>query len=505
LQSPVAAPLYPIVKRCMAKQPARRFQSMADVTAALQLVSPQAADAQPSIAVLPFANMSRDADDEFFSDGLSEEIISALSGIGGLKVIARTSAFAFKGKHEDIRRIAESLGVLNVLEGSVRRSGTRLRVTAQLIQAGDGTQLWTERYDREMADVFAVQDEIAAAITAALRVKLTPPPAGARRHEPSPAAHEAYLKGLHQFRLHEPDGFAATEQFLQNAIALDPEWPEPHSVLAERYLAMAMFGMRPLSEAIPVARSAARRTLGLRPSDPAAHAVLGGIAAVHDYDWDGSAREFREALASESAPPAVHSAYAFYYLLPLARFDEALDEHGKAIALDPLNGWWQARRLVILMCAGRYDDAIALARQAIDSGRADHLHYAVIAQSSFLAGGSPEDSLAAAEQGLRLAPWHAGLAGLAAGLLTTLGDEERARTLLAAMRGGMTAQGMVNYHLIRSEIDSAIDWYERDIEQRQPLAAHFAAAHFLRPVRANPRWARLAKMMNLVDAKESTR
>jgi tetratricopeptide (TPR) repeat protein len=255
--------------------------------------------------------------------------------------------------------------------------------------------------------------------------------------------------------------------------------------------------MRPLSEAIPVARAEALRTLELRPAHPAAHAVLGGIAAVHDYQWDASAREFQQALAAESSPPAVHSAYGFYYLMPLGRFSEALEQHERAIGLDPLNGWWQARRLAILMCAGRYDEAIAVARRAIASGRGDHLHYGVLGQCLLFAGGTAEEALEAADHGLRLAPWHAGLAGVVAALLTKRGEDERARTILAGMRGGMTAQGMVNYHVLRSEIDSAIDWYERDIEQRQPLAAHFAAAQFLSPLRTSPRWARLAAMMNL--------
>ena len=175
LESPAAE----LVKQCLAKQPSRRFQTMADVKAALlqlrsQRIAP--AHAAPSIAVLPFANMSRDPDDEYFSDGLKDEIINALAQVPGLKVIARTSAFAFKGKNDDVRRIADMLGVTNVLEGSVRRAGGRVRVMAQLILAADGTHLWSQRYDREMTDIFAIQDEIAAAIADALKVKLNPAP-----------------------------------------------------------------------------------------------------------------------------------------------------------------------------------------------------------------------------------------------------------------------------------------------------------------------------------------
>ena len=174
----------------------------------------------PSIAVLPFANMSQNADDEYFSDGLAEEIINALAQVPGLKVIARTSAFAFKGKNEDIRRIAETLGVTNVLEGSVRRAGSRIRVTAQLILGRDGTHLWSQRYDREMADIFAVQDEIAAAIAGALKLKLSPAP---ERRMPSLPAYEAYLRYRYYQWHFTPEDSQRSRECLEQALALDPE------------------------------------------------------------------------------------------------------------------------------------------------------------------------------------------------------------------------------------------------------------------------------------------
>src|SRR5262249_22492238 len=204
LDSPASA----IVMRCLGKRPTERYQTMAQVKAALTEVTRQTITSKkPSIAVLPFANMSRDPDDEYFSDGLAEEILNLLAQIPGLTVIARTSSFAFRGKEQDITTIAAALRVNTILEGSVRRVGNRIRVTAQLINAKYGSHLFPERYDREMTDVFAVQDEIATAITAVLRMKLIAQPAQRRQHIPGIPAYEALLKARHYFRQMTPEGF----------------------------------------------------------------------------------------------------------------------------------------------------------------------------------------------------------------------------------------------------------------------------------------------------------
>ena len=219
-----------VVMRCLAKNPADRYQTMAEVSRALEDTSLTPAMRPPSIAVLPFANLSGDKENEYFSDGLAEEIITELTRIPGLKVIARTSAFAFKGRNEDVRRIAEALGVTKVLEGSVRRAGDRIRVTAQLISAADGTHMWSERYDRSMADVFAIQDEIAQSIAKTFRMKMARK-AGLRAHTPALPAYEAFLRGRDLlFRL-TPDSWARAKGWLNQAIELDPAYADPHMVL----------------------------------------------------------------------------------------------------------------------------------------------------------------------------------------------------------------------------------------------------------------------------------
>ncbi len=223
--APLDAPpaLRHIVTRCLSKSAADRFQSATELRTALEDAAIARSEKKPSsIAALPFVNMSGDKENEYFSDGLSEEIINALAQIRGLRVIARTSAFAFRGKEQDIRKIADALSVRTVLEGSVRRVGNRIRVTAQLIDAADGSHLWSERYDREMADIFAIQDEIAASIAAALKMKLVQP-VSAGRHTPKIDAYHAVLRARFYLSKLTPETIARARECLEQAIAIDPE------------------------------------------------------------------------------------------------------------------------------------------------------------------------------------------------------------------------------------------------------------------------------------------
>jgi serine/threonine protein kinase len=255
---PLSAPasLERVVRRCLHKQPGLRYQTMAEVRKELEEIAREvtaspARQQQPSIAVLPFANMSADKDNEYFSDGLAEEVINALTHIPGLKVIARTSAFAFKGKEDDIRRIAEALGVANILEGSVRKAGNRIRVTAQLITASDGSHLWSQRYDRELADVFAVQDEIAQSIAQALQMQFAGTPQTRRRHTPTLAAYEAFLKARHQLDQLTAESLARGHAYLEQAIRLDPDYALAHNYLGEYYFSLA--ALMPAHQTMPQA------------------------------------------------------------------------------------------------------------------------------------------------------------------------------------------------------------------------------------------------------------
>jgi eukaryotic-like serine/threonine-protein kinase len=497
LQTPAA--LDGIVRRCLQKASEQRFQAMADVKTALEQLSAKPADPRRSIAVLSFADMSAGRDHEWFSDGLAEEIINALTRIPDLKVIARTSAFAFKGRQEDIRRIAEALGVAHVLEGSVRKAGTRVRVTAQLITAADGSHLWSERYDREMVDVFALQDEISHAIAGALQVALVGQP-GPARHTPKMPAYEAVLKGRHHMLRHTPSSFARANDCFEQAISIDPLYAKPHANLGSSYLFSAMLGLRSLREAMPLIRAEANEALALDPSDPSPHSLLASVAAAYEYDWKAAAEHFAMALAGASVSSDAHWAYASLYLQPLGRFNEAVSHMEHAVERDPVNAHWRGVLASHLTHARRYEEAIRQAKEALEIDESS-LAPPVTLGEAFISLGRWEEAAAVLEKSHRLHPQEAMSTGMLAGALVQMGQQERANGLMRDLgEAPRPLMGRVLYHLACSEMDQAADWYERAINARDPFALVFANVPFADAFRASARWPKLARMMNLPDA-----
>ncbi len=495
LDAPAA--LVRVVTRCLAKQPGDRFQSMADVAAALAQIRHQPTNASPSIAVLPFANMSRDPDDDYFSDGLAEEIINLLAHVPGLKVTARTSAFAFRGKDQDIRRIAAALGVSKVLEGSVRRAGSRIRVTAQLINAEDGYHLWSERYDRELIDVFAIQDDIAQAISRALQVKLVSNPA---RHTPRFSAYEALLKARHHARAYVPEAHARAKEYCEQAIALDPKYAAPHAFLGFTYLFTTTHTGRPLPEVASLVRREARLALELDPFETDPHFLLGAVAAANDYDWVESAREFKLAMASPSVPAEAHWAYASFGLQPFGRFEESTAEMRRAVEKDPLTVIWRGVLMANLVLAGKYEQAVQEGLNALDiCDQEIHPHLALA--EAYWGLGKIEDAAAAAETAHRNLPPQSMPIGLLAACLVRLGQKDQAEALIQAMGDTPTPLwGRAWYHLLCAEVDAAAYWYEKMIDARDMFAVVYASSHYCASLRSSPHWTRLSRMMNLPPA-----
>ncbi len=483
--------LVQIIKRCLCKSPVDRFQTMTKVKASLAAVT--LADRAPSIAVLPFANMSDDKEQEYFSDGLAEEIINTLVQIPGLKVTARTSAFAFRGKDQDITKIAEALHVSAILEGSVRKSGNRLRVTAQLINAADGYHLWSQRYDRAMADVFVMQDEIAAAIASALRLKLSGAPADRRAHQPNLRAYEAFLKGRHLVFVNTAESIALAKEAFEQAIERDPEYSEAYAELATWHFVQGAAGLRPAGETMPMARTNGLKAVELAPNEPRANAVLGAMAALYDRDWDKAGGRFQLALAAQQVPPEVRFRYAVFYLVPLRRFREALGEIERAVEQDPLNVLF--RGMFALILGSESPDRAAIeARKAIDIDERHWLPYYAMSMNHFRLGELPE-ARQLAERSAAAAPWMPLPAGLLAGLLRRLGKNDDADAQVSKLK---SPSGMFIYHMVCSEIDAATDSLAKAIAQGevQPLM-WFGASDFLRPLRSSSRWSALVQTMNL--------
>jgi serine/threonine-protein kinase len=395
------------IERLLEKDPAARIATGALTVSALhsqQTPAPAPKRTDPSVAVLPFANMSASADDAYFADGITEEIINVLAQIGGLRVAARTSCFAFKDKHEDLRVVGEKLGVRHVLEGSVRKAGPRLRITAQLITADDGYHLWSERYDRELVDVFALQDEIASAIATKLQLSLLDSPdrgetrAGPRNVE----AYELLLKGR---VLVAQRGRAILDALpcFERAIALDPELVEAHASLGDALRLKWIYGMAPAVETVPRMRAALNRALTLDPENAQALSALANIASVHDLDIEAAMTLSDRVLDRE--PLRVQTLCERAFVLALRsdtgarRMAQALHHLRTARRADPLNAWAAALEALSLSCVGLHEEALREARHAVSlDPHAFTGHWALVWTLSML--GRDDDAMAAAHEAL---------------------------------------------------------------------------------------------------------
>jgi len=331
---------------------------------------PHAKPAAPdssSMAVLPFVNLSSDKENEYFSDGLTDDLINALTKVQGLRVVARGSAFQFKGKNPDIRAVGRQLDVAAVLEGSVQRSGDRLRITAQLSTVADGYHVWSETYDRRLADVFAVQDEISHAIVSALAPRVASIPGrAAHASTQDPEAYNLYLEGRFHLNKWRPEAARKGIEYFSQAIREDPGYAPAYTGLADCHTWLGVFGWEEARVAMPEAREAADKALRLDESLASAHVSLGYVKALYDWDWAGAEREFKRAIELSPGDADVHFAYSLAYLNPVGREDEALAEIQRALVLDPLSPYKITSAGMIYGDLGRYDRAVAEYRKAIE-------------------------------------------------------------------------------------------------------------------------------------------
>lgn len=431
------------------------------------LVAAGTAEPEASIVILPFSNLSGQLQDEYFSDGLAEELTNVLAQVNGLRVIARTSAFAYKGKNEDVRRIGEALGVGNILEGSVRRSGERVRVTVQLIRASDGGHRLSKRYDYEIADIFAMQDEISADVVHQLRLHLITAGPTTSNVE----AYQAQLEGRFHRNRYSRAAFSKALECFELAKTLDPRYAAAYTGMAQSTLGLIKEAGASALELLPVASKAAHRALELDDADAEAHACIGEVAILLDYDWEKAAKHFEKAL--ELNPSTyIRNVYGIYYLIPQRRAAEALVQSERVIANDPLNVIGHLARAAALMFARDYDGAARCCARVLELSESFPRGLQLMALLKSYQG-LHEEAIQWADSMMQIIG-RSYLGLHAAGMIhASAGNEEVARSLLAELLSLPDIEqrlptGVALIYVTLRDFDRALLWVEKAIEQRDP-------------------------------------
>jgi serine/threonine-protein kinase len=485
------------VNRTLSLDPRDRFATAAEFAEALVTASqtgvqrtrpgpPLTGDA--SIAVLPFANLSADQENEYFSDGMTEELINALVKVPGLQVASRTSAFVFKKRDLDVKEIGKRLNVRTMLEGSVRRAGDRLRITVQLVNAMDGYHLWSETYERQMADVFAIQEDISRTIVDTLKVKLSggASPPGNPRAENLEAYH-LYLKGRYLMNHVTSQDLRRGIEFFERSARMDPGYPPTYAAMAESYHLLAVFGGLPVTDAYPRAKAAAVEALQRDAGNVEAHIALACAAMCHDWDWAGAEDEFRRAIELEPRNASAHFWHA-WYLTGTGRFAEAIAAARRTVELEPLDLPFQGYTANLLSLCGRHDEAIEQCLKVLELDPGCSPAYEALAWSH-LRKGMYADATAAFEQIRSQSPSARSLRlGLTQALM---GDVETARRIAedhgANLQPGTPPPGNTSFYVAAlwtalATPDRAFEWLERGLDQRL-----FALTY----IKIDPLWSRL--------------
>jgi TolB-like protein len=557
LPADVPPPLAAIVERCLAKGPAQRYARAGEVRSALETlraggtataslgaallarrrwvllaglatVAATAAalvaggawgrlfgragrpGAAIRLAVLPFANLTGDPEQEYLSDGLTQELIAQLGRLhpGGLSVIARTSVMRYKKADTPIDQIGRELGVAYVLEGSARREGTRIRITAELVHVKDQAQLWAETYERELSGLLALQSEVAGTVAKALALKLLPTEQArlASTRTVDPEAHDAYLKGSYHWKKLTPADLDTAQRYFELALARDPSYAPAYEGLAIVWSARQQGGILRPQEAGPKAKAAALRAIALDDGSAEAHEALALVRTWIDWDWAGAEAEWRRALELDPNAANAHAYYA-HFLAIMGRTEEALSHSRTALALDPLNALFHGMYAMTLYLDRRYDDALAAASTALTLQPGQETARSV-QQHVYIAKGMRDAQLA--HQRERIASDPGRLAAFESGLAEAgyEGAQRRLADLLAARyeeAGRVPDRGVSRVYMpcaiaLRyidaGDYQRAIDWLETAYEERDPYLPYLRRPLY-DPLRSDPRFQALARRMGL--------
>ena len=508
-----------IVHRCLEKNPRQRVQSALELSnelrrlrRALERAEAEKAGAETaaSIAVLPFVNRSRAEEDEYFSDGLADELLNVLAKIRGLRVAARTSSFHFKGKDTTIAEVGSALNVATVLEGSVRKAGNRVRISVQLVKVSDGYHLWSETYDRTLEDIFAVQDDIARSVVKELRTTLLGEAAdsdasGAAKEEVAkaargrgtdPEAHRLYLLARHLNDRFTREGVAKGIEYLTQALARDPAFALAWAELGTAYAREADHGWAPVAEGYGRAREAVERALALEPDLAEGHALLGWMRMSYDRDWRGAEALFARAL--ELAPgnaTALRRAGAL--VSSLGRPEEAIGLYRRALEQDPLSASAHHNLARTLHAADRFAEAEAAYRKALELAPQRAVTHADLSLTLLARGGGEEalvEAMREPEEPLRL--WALAIVHHA---LAHGAESAAALRELIEKHSDTAAFQVAEAHGARGEVDAAFEWLERAYAQRDGGLSELRAIPNLRPLHGDPRWGAFLRKMGLAD------
>jgi serine/threonine-protein kinase len=497
--------------RALAKDPADRFPSILEfadaLVAPLPEIIPAAAPGTPrearTIAVLPFVNPSADPDNEYLSDGITDELIHALGKVEGLNVASRTSVFALKGLREDVRNLGARLGVSAVLEGTVRRSGNRLRITAQLIGVAEGRTLWSERYDRELRDVFEIQDEIARTIVTTLRSTLLrdlgdAPPV---RYTANLTAYHLYLKGRYWWNRRTQAAIAEGIKYFERAIEEDSSYALAYTGLADSYALQIDYRGAPVREGMERARAMARKAVELDETLGEAWTSLAWVTFIHDWDWAGAAEHFRRAIElnpSYSVARQWHS----WFLTAMGRTEASLAEGRMALELDPASVSIRRSMGWLHYYARQPQEALEHLRRALAMNPTAEENHRLLGLA-YLQMGMYDEAAAAFREAVASSESPT-LATVGLGLVAT------AKERLTEARGileGLYAQSHGHYvspvafvmmHAGLRDADRAFEWLDRAVQDRRGWLAYLRVEPLLDPLRGDPRFARLLERMRLV-------
>jgi serine/threonine-protein kinase len=501
LKKDISRELERIVKKALEKDPKKRYKDMDAMLKDLKSVSHKPAsspDEKPSIAVLPFVNMSADPENEYFSDGLTEDLINALTKIPELHVVARTSSFAFKGEKADIREIGQKLSVDQLLEGSVRKVGNRVRITAQLIKVKDGYHLWSDRYDRNMEDVFAIQDEITEKIMDKLLVALDVEKIPSEEQRPVDLeAYDLYLKGRYYLNKFDID---KALPYYEQAIKKDPDYALAYAAIAEVYTLLSVgFDILPGKDAMPKAREAAQKALELDPNLAEAYVSLGLVALSYDWDRKAAKKYFEKALELNPNSAIAYMWFEFYWTYMMGDLETATAQLERALELDPLNFLIKIRLGFMDIFKGDQESAINKF-EALYDFEPNYLALYLSLATAYALKGDYDKAIAYGKKMLEAGPRAVAAVGNMGWFYAMAGKKELAYDYIAELeerskKGYVSSFWTAVIYIALGEIDQSFVWLEKAYEERDGNMIYFTVAPVFDSVRSDPRYKQLLLKM----------